>query len=150
MQPEPSDPRPTPSIRGSSSSVPEGDLHFLKNLPPAKEPSYWEHSPGKVLAWNEYGAPEGKPVFYYHGWPSSRLQARIAHHLAKERGIRLISMDRPGIGKSTLVRDRKLEDWPALMARFADHLGLEKFGQIGVSQHASLQGEARKSETVEF
>ena len=37
------------------------------------------------------------------------------------------------MGKSTLVPDRHLNDWPELMARFADHLGIEKFGQIGVS-----------------
>jgi pimeloyl-ACP methyl ester carboxylesterase len=86
-----------------------------------------------LLAWNEFGAPDGAPLFYYHGWPSSRLQARLAHHLAAERGLRLIAMDRPGIGKSTWVRDRKLEDWPELMARFADHLGIEKFAQLGVS-----------------
>ena len=42
-------------------------------------------------------------------------------------------MDRPGMGKSTLVRDRKLEEWPGLVARFADHLGIAKFGQLGVS-----------------
>ena len=37
------------------------------------------------------------------------------------------------MGKSTLVRDRRLEDWPELMGRFADHLGIAKFGQLGVS-----------------
>lgn len=108
-------------------------LSFLKNPPPVGEPLFWEHSPGKLLAWNEYGDPAGNPVFYYHGWPSSRLQARLAHHLAKDRSLHLISMDRPGMGKSTLVPGRKLEDWPGLMARFADHLGIGKFGQLGVS-----------------
>lgn len=108
-------------------------LPFLDNLPPAPEPEFWEHAPGLSLAWNEFGAPDGAPVFYYHGWPSSRLQARLAHHLAAERGLRLIAMDRPGMGKSTLIRDRKLEDWPELMGRFADHLGIAKFGQLGVS-----------------
>ena len=126
-------PRPSASIHGSSSSDLESDLLFLKNLPAASEPAFWEYLPGKKLAWNEFGDPSGKPVFYYHGWPSSRLQARLGHHLAKDRGIRLIAADRPGIGKSTLVRDRKLEIWPELMSRFADHLGLGKFGQLGVS-----------------
>ena len=127
-----SHPRPSASIRGSSS-LPPKDLHFLHDLPPVRDPIFWEHAPGKLLAWNEYGDPSGKPVFYYHGWPSSRLQARLAHHLAKDRGLRLISMDRPGMGKSTLVPERKLEDWPELMARFADHLGIGKFAQLGVS-----------------
>jgi pimeloyl-ACP methyl ester carboxylesterase len=108
-------------------------LPFLDNLPPVPEPEFWDYAPGLSLAWNEFGAPGGAPVFYYHGWPSSRLQARLAHHLAAERGLRLIAMDRPGMGKSTLIRDRKLEDWPGLMGRFADHLGIAKFGQLGVS-----------------
>ena len=127
-----SDPRTSASIRGSSSPRPQ-DLHFLENPPPAEEPNLWEHAPGKLLAWNEYGDPEGKPVFYYHGWPSSRYQARLAHHLARERNLRLIAMDRPGIGKSSFMPDRSLSDWPPLMAAFADHLGIEKFSQIGVS-----------------
>jgi pimeloyl-ACP methyl ester carboxylesterase len=108
-------------------------IDFLKDLPPVPEPEFWEHAPGLSLAWNEFGAPDGAPVFYYHGWPSSRLQARLAHNLAAERGLRIIAMDRPGMGKSTLIRDRKLEDWPELMGRFADHLGIAKFGQLGVS-----------------
>jgi pimeloyl-ACP methyl ester carboxylesterase len=108
-------------------------LNFLSNPPPASEPNFWEYSTGKRLAWNEYGDPEGAPVFYYHGWPGSRLQARLAHHLAKNRSLRLIAMDRPGMAKSTLVPGRRLEDWPGLMEGFADHLGIGEFGQVGVS-----------------
>lgn len=115
------------------SQYTEQDLEFLADPPPALAPDFWEHSPGKLLAWNEYGDPQGTPVFYYHGWPSSRLQVRLAHHLAKDRNLRLIAMDRPGMGKSTLIPDRHLNDWPALMERFADHLGITKFGQLGVS-----------------
>ena len=85
------------------------------------------------MAWNEYGDPGGRPVMYYHGWPSSRLQARLVHHLAKQRGLRLISMDRPGIGLSTIEERRKLESWPELMNDFADYLGIDRFGQLGVS-----------------
>ncbi|MFD2255092.1 alpha/beta fold hydrolase [Luteolibacter algae] len=114
-------------------SIEHMKLDFLKNPPPVAEPNFWEYTPGFRLAWNEYGDPSGKPVFYYHGWPSSRLQARLAHHLAREKGLRIISMDRPGMGKSSLVRDRRLKDWPELMAKFADHLEIEKFGQLAIS-----------------
>ncbi len=106
---------------------------FLSNPPPAEPPNLWQHAPGKFLAWNEYGDLEGSPVFYYHGWPSSRLQARYAHHLAAERGLRLISMDRPGMGRSTLIPKRRLDDWPAMMTAFAGHLGIGRFAQLGVS-----------------
>eukprot|EP00903_Cladosiphon_okamuranus_P003547 g3545.t1 len=53
--------------------------------------------------------------------------------MAEERGIRLISMDRPGMGQSSFIPDRRLEDWPELVSAFADYLGIGKFGQIGVS-----------------
>ncbi len=108
-------------------------LEFLRNLPPEEEPRFWEISPGRRLAWNEYGDPNGLPVMYYHGWPSSRLQARWAHHLALERGLRIVAMDRPGMGRSTFEAGRKLDSWPELMERFADSLQIGKFGQLGVS-----------------
>jgi len=108
-------------------------MEFLRNLPPAEEPRFWQISPGRRLAWNEYGDPAGFPVMYYHGWPSSRLQARLAHHLALERGLRIVAMDRPGMGRSTFEPGRTLDSWPELMERFADALGIGKFGQLGVS-----------------
>ncbi len=27
---------------------------------------------GRMLGYSEYGAPDGKPVFYFHGHPGSR------------------------------------------------------------------------------
>ena len=112
---------------------PSHQFDFLKNLPPPGEPQFWEISPGRRLAWNEYGDPAGRPVMYYHGWPSSRLQAVLAHHLAKDRGIRIIAMDRPGMGRSTFEAGRKLDAWPGMIERFADALGIGKFGQLGIS-----------------
>lgn len=106
---------------------------FLRNLPDPEEPRFWKMPGGARLAWNEYGDPDGEPVMYYHGWPSSRWQARLAHHLARERRLRVISMDRPGVGRSDLVPGRRLEDWPELMRRFADELGIRRFAQLGVS-----------------
>lgn len=102
------------------------DFH---NFPREEPPRFFDGQ----LAWNEYGDPGGNPVFYYHGWPSSRLQARLAHRLAADRGIRLVAMDRPGMGKSTWQPGRTLESWPRLMERFADSLGIGKFGQLAVS-----------------
>lgn len=108
-------------------------MDVFRDPPPVGEPRFWEISPGRRLAWNEYGDPEGHPVMYYHGWPSSRLQARLTHTLAKDRGLRIIAMDRPGMGRSTLEPRRRLATWPELMERFADSLGIGKFGQLGVS-----------------
>lgn len=85
------------------------------------------------MAWNEYGDPAGRPLMYYHGWPSSRLQAGLLHHLARERGMRVLALDRPGMGHSTYQPGRTLKSWSALVAAFADAQGIGKFAQLGVS-----------------
>ena len=108
-------------------------LDFLHNLPPPEAPRFWEAGNGRLVAWNEYGDPAGRPLFYHHGWPSSRLQARLLHHLALARGFRVLALDRPGMGHSTYQPGRTLKSWSALLAAFADAQGIGKFSQLGVS-----------------
>jgi pimeloyl-ACP methyl ester carboxylesterase len=108
-------------------------LDFLRDPPPCGEPQLWKSSHRRQLAWNEYGDPDGAPVLFYHGWPGCRLQARLTHHLACQRGLRIIAFDRPGIGLSTLHRQRTLESWPRLMRKFTAAHGIENFGQLGIS-----------------
>jgi pimeloyl-ACP methyl ester carboxylesterase len=115
-------------VRGNPDS-----LEFLTNLPPVKPPRFWTTDEGQRVAWDEYGDPAGRPLIYAHGWPSSRLQARLLHHLARERGMRVLALDRPGIGQSTHQPGRTLESWPSLVAAFADAQGIGSFTQLGVS-----------------
>jgi pimeloyl-ACP methyl ester carboxylesterase len=103
------------------------------NLPEAGDPSFWTAPDGRRLAWYEFGLPDGIPLMFYHGWPSSGSQAAMLHHLANERGIRVIAMDRPGMGYSEYVPGRTLADWPERIAAFADFLGVGPFLQLGVS-----------------
>ena len=88
---------------------------------------------GRRLCFAEYGAPDGQPLFYFHGWPSSRLQASLLHDLARAAGLRIIAPDRPGAGKSDPDPERHLRDWPPLVAELADHLGIDRFLVMGVS-----------------
>ena len=111
----------------------KNELGFLRDMPPPEDPRYWLTRDGGRVAWNEYGDPAGRPMIYCHGWPSSRLQARLLHHLARERGIRVLALDRPGMGRSTRQPGRTLASWPALVAGFADALGIGRFAQLGVS-----------------
>ena len=53
---------------------------------------------GRTLGFAEFGDLKGKPLFYFHGWPSSRLSAAKFDLVAKKLHIRLISPDRPGYG----------------------------------------------------
>jgi pimeloyl-ACP methyl ester carboxylesterase len=86
--------------------------------------------PGRrKLGFAEGGDREGAPVFYFHGFPGSRLEAT----LLPTAGIRLIGVDRPGYGLSTPRPYRKLADWPKDIEVLADYLGLKRFGVVGVS-----------------
>lgn len=88
---------------------------------------------GRDLAYLEWGDPAGFPVFYFHGTPSSRLEAAFADAAARAHGLRLIATDRPGYGRSDFQKDRTFTDWPKDIAALADHLGIATFGVAGHS-----------------
>jgi pimeloyl-ACP methyl ester carboxylesterase len=90
-------------------------------------------SSGRKLGYAEYGDPNGVPMFYFHGWPSSRLQAELLDALGKARGIRVVAPDRPGIGLSDLHPGRTLLDWPPVVTELAKHLGWSNFHVLGIS-----------------
>lgn len=88
---------------------------------------------GRWMGYGDYGDPEGDPVLYFHGWPSSRYQAAFIDGTAKARGLRILAPDRPGIGLSDPLPGRRFSDWPADVAAFADEMGLGRFSIFGVS-----------------
>lgn len=88
---------------------------------------------GRNLEYEQYGDPRGRPLFIFHGWPSSRLQGERFDQIAKKEGIRIISPDRPGYGLSDFKKDRTLLDWPDDVTALADHLNIKKFAVMGVS-----------------
>ncbi len=89
---------------------------------------------GRTLGFAEFGPPNGKPVFWFHGTPGARRQippeARLAAH---ERGVRLIGIDRPGVGDSTPHLYPSLLAWADDMRIVADCLGVGRFALIGLS-----------------
>ncbi|OLY93425.1 Pimeloyl-ACP methyl ester carboxylesterase [Cnuella takakiae] len=63
---------------------------------------------GRKLAYAQYGDPNGFPIIYFHGTPSSRREMEQWPHfgldtnvLLRQRGLRIIAADRPGMGQST-------------------------------------------------
>lgn len=88
---------------------------------------------GGELAYDEYGDPSGVPVFFCHGWPSSRTMAQLTDVTARELGVHIISPDRPGINRSAFQANRKLVDWPAVLQQLADALGIARFHILAVS-----------------
>lgn len=95
--------------------------------------NFAELSDGRRLAYAEYGDPNGKPIFYFHGWPGSRLSGRETHNAAQKLKIRVISPDRPGYGFSDFHKDRTLLDWPKDIIELADILKIKKFAIMGAS-----------------
>lgn len=88
---------------------------------------------GRVLGFAEYGVQRGEPIFYFHGWPGSRLEAHLLEDVALEFGVRIIAVDRPGYGLSSFVRGRRLVSWPRDVHLLANALKIDRFSVIGVS-----------------
>jgi pimeloyl-ACP methyl ester carboxylesterase len=88
---------------------------------------------GRTLGYAEFGKPEGRALFYFHGHPGSRLEARFLAAEAEAAGVRLIGVDRPGMGLSTFKSGRRLLDWPDDLIELADHLHIDRFSVVGFS-----------------
>jgi len=84
---------------------------------------------GRRLGYAQFGPKGALPVFYFHGWPGSRLEAGFF----EVPGVQMIGVDRPGYGLSDPHLHRKLSDWPRDVEALADHLGLQKFAVVGMS-----------------
>ncbi|KAI3320137.1 alpha/beta hydrolase [Xylariaceae sp. AK1471] len=88
---------------------------------------------GRVLGFAEYGSPMGKPVFFFHGFPSSRLEAASIFELIHRQDLRIIAPERPGFGLSTFNPRHRITDWPQDVRALAAHLGLSRFAILGGS-----------------
>jgi pimeloyl-ACP methyl ester carboxylesterase len=89
-------------------------------------------SDGRQLAYAEWGDPQGAPVFLFHGTPLSRLYCPDEAVTAASR-VRLLTVDRLGIGRSDVLPRRTFADWPGDLSELADALGIERFGAVGWS-----------------
>ena len=88
---------------------------------------------GRQVGYAEWGDPGGQPLFYFHGWPGSRLEGRLGDQPAKAKGIRLVALDRPGMGLSDHQPRRTLVDWPDDVLQVAATLELDRFAVLGIS-----------------
>jgi pimeloyl-ACP methyl ester carboxylesterase len=91
---------------------------------------------GRALAYARYGASiDSKifPIFYFNGTPGCHLECQLLNESALHLGIPLIATDRPGFGISSWQDNRTLLQWPQDVLELADHLGISKFGILGLS-----------------
>lgn len=121
QSPPAGDPAPTFHPAGDSPSLPGRTAQTL-----------WL-SDGRRLGYAEFGAPEGVPAFFFHGEPGSRLSGALLDDAARDAGVRLVALDRPGFGLSSFQPGRTRRDGPADVAEVADRLGIGRFVVVGWS-----------------
>lgn len=103
-------------------------------LPEPRLEGSYELSGARRLGFAEYGRADGVPIFWFHGTPGGRRQiSPEARVVALELGIRLIMLERPGIGDSTAHLYRNLAEWAGDVGAIADRLGIERFACVGLS-----------------
>jgi pimeloyl-ACP methyl ester carboxylesterase len=86
------------------------------------------------LGYAEYGPATGRPVLWFHGTPGARRQIPPhARDVAHQRNVRLIAVERPGIGASPPHVYGSLVEWATDLEAFCEALGLDRIGIAGLS-----------------
>ncbi len=90
-------------------------------------------SDGRKLGYAEYGDPNGKPLLYFHGGISCRLDIAFAKEQLAAKHLKVIAPDRPGVGISDPKRNRSLLAWADDVEEFLDALNLAEIPVFGWS-----------------
>jgi pimeloyl-ACP methyl ester carboxylesterase len=88
---------------------------------------------GRAMGVAVVGKSDGFPIFHCHGSGSSRLEVKLLAAAATVQGVRLIGLDRAGVGRSDPKPGYQLLDWPDDVGEVADQLGIERFAIEGLS-----------------
>jgi pimeloyl-ACP methyl ester carboxylesterase len=86
------------------------------------------------LSFAEFGQPRGAAIVWMHGTPGARRQVPLeARRFAEDNDIRIIGVDRPGIGSSTPHLYADILDWTGDLVELCDVLDIETLHLIGLS-----------------
>jgi pimeloyl-ACP methyl ester carboxylesterase len=88
---------------------------------------------GRTLAVRDSGDPAGRPVLVHMGTPNSRHLYDPNVQDAAERGLRLISYDRPGYGRSSPQPGRTVADCAGDVRAICAELGIDRLATWGIS-----------------
>ena len=88
---------------------------------------------GRSLGYREYGSPDGTPVVNCHGGLLCGLDVAAFDDTASDLGVRIVSPDRPGIGRSGAKLHRSTGDWADDVAALLDALAIDRAAVLGWS-----------------
>ncbi len=89
---------------------------------------------GRRLSFAEYGPTRGPAIVWMHGTPGARRQIPLeARAYAEQHGVRIIGIDRPGIGSSTPHLYPSVVDWTHDLEVLLDTLAVDTLRIIGLS-----------------
>ena len=89
---------------------------------------------GRRMGFAEFGDPRGRAVVWLHGTPGARRQIpHEARVYALSNGIRIVGVDRPGIGSSTPHLYPEILAFAADLESIAAALGIDDMAVIGLS-----------------
>lgn len=90
---------------------------------------------GRDLAWTEWGPPDGRPVLFVPGAGMSGILG-FGTDVLGGLGLRLLALDRPGLGRSSPDPGKTYASWVADVRRLVDALDLGSVLGVGFSQGA--------------
>jgi pimeloyl-ACP methyl ester carboxylesterase len=93
------------------------------------------NTPKGIICAQQFGAPRGRPVFHFHGQFSSRMEGAYFAAAARDLGLRIIAIDRPGFGRSPFY-PWQVQDMAAITTGIADQLEIAEFAVSGISAGA--------------
>ncbi|MBZ5740234.1 alpha/beta fold hydrolase [Nocardioides mangrovi] len=89
---------------------------------------------GRRLSFAEYGSRTGPAIVWMHGTPGARRQVPLeARAYAEREGVRIIALDRPGIGSSTPHLYPDIRDWTHDLELVLETLAIDTVRLIGLS-----------------
>ena len=128
------------SSRSVESSAEEWELATLLRSARLTRLITLKKSPNRdlVVSLADVGSPEGRPVLVFLGMGCVRYLIALYDELAKSLGLRLICIDRWGLGRSTSVPDDKRGylNWASVVEEVMDQLAIDRFSLLAHSAGA--------------
>ncbi|HMD46072.1 MAG TPA: alpha/beta fold hydrolase [Acidimicrobiales bacterium] len=101
-----------------------------------RAPAAWHRVPladGAVAEVLTEGPDDGRPLLYWHGTPFAAAPNPDLARAAAARGLRVVTISRPGYAGSTARPGRRVADAAGLAGTVLDALGLDRFVTLGWS-----------------